>query len=434
MKITYPVLTWEVMNRLANTYFDTFNLLYPFLDRQNFFSENLNKVYTEGFDRDKESIIVLLVFVLGELVLKSSYGAPIETSSSQPSGIRGRGSIPDRLSGILLYNKARKQIGFVMTGCDLENVQIFSLAKSKVVNIEQLMIKQEFWRLMVSVSLVYYILIIYLYLELDLPLSILLLLENRVGLAIFNTLFCDTDYRANHPIISGSSFSMTGPTILSPTLSIYPLLQPQYILDPLLNSLYSPQQSRLPLFTPDTDTEPVLYPYIYDIQVVLLRTRYYYAKYIVHRPFLYKVLHFPEQTTQEDTESIAECLYIYISFSYCLSFYILSLDPDQTDKTSRPLLLLSPPSHCKRLIPYLFCWSQNFLGILLVIYLTKYNAMLKYIVENLCRERYQCDMEQSILLILDWIRDLKEAYDPLAEWCWKVLRGVYWWEDKECYE
>ncbi|PQE34090.1 hypothetical protein CJF32_00010785 [Rutstroemia sp. NJR-2017a WRK4] len=49
-------------------------------------------------------------------------------------------------------------------------------------------------------------------------------------------------------------------------------------------------QSRLPLFTLDTDTELVLYPYIYDIQVVLLRTRYYYTKYIVYRLFLYKIL------------------------------------------------------------------------------------------------------------------------------------------------
>jgi hypothetical protein len=137
MRITYPALTREVMNRLADAYFDTFNFLYPFLDRQNFFSENLNKVYAEGFDGDKESVIALLVFALGELALKSSYGAPMETSSGQPSGIRGGGGVPDRPPGILLYNEARKQIGFVMTGCDLENVQIFSLAAYTIHHMNQ---------------------------------------------------------------------------------------------------------------------------------------------------------------------------------------------------------------------------------------------------------------------------------------------------------
>jgi hypothetical protein len=77
-------------------------------------------------------------------------------------------------------------------------------------------------------------------------------------------------------------------------------------LDPTL----SPQRSRPapPLFTTDLNSDPVHYPYVYDIQVALLRTRYYYAKYMVHRPFVYKALHFPEQMTQEDAQGVAECL------------------------------------------------------------------------------------------------------------------------------
>ncbi|PQE04637.1 hypothetical protein CJF30_00004405 [Rutstroemia sp. NJR-2017a BBW] len=125
-RITYPALTRETMHRLASAYFDTFNFLYPFMDRQSFFSDNLNKVYTEGFDGDKESVIALLIFALGELALESSHGAPISTSNSRPSGVRG--GEPYKPPGISLYNEARKQIGFVMSGCELENVQIFSLA------------------------------------------------------------------------------------------------------------------------------------------------------------------------------------------------------------------------------------------------------------------------------------------------------------------
>ena len=63
-----------------------------------------------------------------------------------------------------------------------------------------------------------------------------------------------------------------------------------------------------PLFTSDLDSEPGQYPYAYDVQVALLRTRYYCAKYMAYRPFVYKALHFPEQMTQEDAEGVAECL------------------------------------------------------------------------------------------------------------------------------
>ena len=77
-------------------------------------------------------------------------------------------------------------------------------------------------------------------------------------------------------------------------------------LDPNLSS--HPTQSRMPLFSTDLDKEPIQYLYVYDIQVALLRTRYYQAKYMVYCPFVYKALHFPEQMTQEDAEGVAECL------------------------------------------------------------------------------------------------------------------------------
>jgi hypothetical protein len=133
-----------------------------------------------------------------------------------------------------------------------------------------------------------------------------------------------------------------------------------------------------------------------------LRTRYYYAKYIVHRPFVYKALHFPDQMTQEDAQGVAECL------RSCLKWP----------------LTLSPASRHKRLIPYLFCWSQNFLGILLVIHMTRHSPMLRDIRAQLCGPRFEAEIDQSVELMLDWIRDLKSS-DPIALWCWKILQGVY---------
>src|SRR5258706_3097168 len=114
------------MQRLADAYFDSFNLLYPFMDRQNFLSDTLSKVHTEGFNGDTDSVIALLVFALGELALEGSYGPPINYHNGRPSGIHG-GTL-DRPPGLALFNEARKRLGFVLTECDLENVQIFSLA------------------------------------------------------------------------------------------------------------------------------------------------------------------------------------------------------------------------------------------------------------------------------------------------------------------
>jgi hypothetical protein len=125
-RVTFPDLTWETMHRLATSYFDTFNFIYPFMDRQNFISDTLVKVHTEGFNGDTDSVIALLVFALGELALLGSRGDPIDVYKGRPSGLRG-GTF-ERPPGLALFNEARKRIGFVLTECDLENVQIFSLA------------------------------------------------------------------------------------------------------------------------------------------------------------------------------------------------------------------------------------------------------------------------------------------------------------------
>ena len=124
-RMTFPALTRDIMYRLATTYFDTFNLFYPLLDREIFFSDILTKVHSEGFDGDTDSVLALLVLALGELAMEGSHGKPIETYKDRSSGIRG--GTATKPPGLALFNEARKRIGFVLTGCELENVQIFSL-------------------------------------------------------------------------------------------------------------------------------------------------------------------------------------------------------------------------------------------------------------------------------------------------------------------
>lgn len=131
--VAFPELTKDIMLKLATSYFDTFNLIYPFMDRQSFLSDTLSKVCSEGFNGDTESVIALLVFSLGELAMSGSRGQPMDIYQGRASGMRGGSA--NRPPGLALFNEARKRIGFVMTDCDLENVQIFSLS-AYVVSVE----------------------------------------------------------------------------------------------------------------------------------------------------------------------------------------------------------------------------------------------------------------------------------------------------------
>ena len=93
-------------------------------------------------------------------------------------------------------------------------------------------------------------------------------------------------------------------------------------LDPSLTSSLEAQPG-VHLFTADINQEPERYPYVYDIQVAFLRTRFYYVKYIVNRPFVYKALHFPDQVTPADVQGIENCLKVRLEhgkFSYLICY------------------------------------------------------------------------------------------------------------------
>ncbi|QSZ30273.1 hypothetical protein DSL72_004795 [Monilinia vaccinii-corymbosi] len=479
-RITFQGFTRDAMHQLATSYFDTFNFIYPFMDRQNFLSDTLNKVLTEGFDGDMESVIALLVFALGDVAHEGARGDPAVVYQGRPSGVRG-GSGSSRPPGLAFFNEAMKRIGLVFTECSLENVQMFSLTALYYQSCSRHM---EFWRTMVSASSACNTLITSsnidwnsprgdlvkrafwhcatmettLHLDMDLPLTSMMNLEHQVELPLFHARYCEEDFEGDQQshwqahnssvlalrricvnIQSGilemynmgaSSASTTAFSFLSATgvrqlasqltqwrgllpraiqwaeeePASFPCLQNAELQQGNIDPILMLQNPHSVLFTTNLDEQPTRYPYAYDIQVAVLRTRYYYAKYMAYRPFVYKVLHCPEFVTSEDAQNVAECL------RSCL------LWP----------LLLSPPSRCKRLIPHLFTWSQIFLGILLIVHLSKHNAMLKEICDTLCGDRYQREIGATVELMLDWIRDLKDNEDPIALWCWNMLKGIYW--------
>ena len=125
--ITVSSLNWDSMKRLSTAYFDTFNLFHPVLDRHSFMSETMPSVFHDGFGPGMASIITFLVLALGETALSGSDGIPVHSHNGRPSGVKGGSR--DRPPGLNFFNEAKKQMGYNLTECSIENVQIFILAR-----------------------------------------------------------------------------------------------------------------------------------------------------------------------------------------------------------------------------------------------------------------------------------------------------------------
>lgn len=56
--------------------------------------------------------------------------------------------------------------------------------------------------------------------------------------------------------------------------------------------------------------------------------------------------------------------------------------------------------------------------------MARHNPMLRDIQAQLCGARFEAEVEETVEMMLDWIRDLKSV-DPMARWSWKILQGIY---------
>ncbi|KAI0882752.1 uncharacterized protein GGS22DRAFT_40096 [Annulohypoxylon maeteangense] len=468
-------MSWDTMQRLTKSYFDTFNLIYPILDRQVFQSEILPTIANQGFDDSSSSTLACLIFALGEVAISAIQGAPITTHKGRSSGIRG-GTV-ERPPGLLFFNEARKRMGFNLTECSLENVQMFSLA---AIYYGTCCHHLEFWRMTTSASLACQALLTSnpeeltthrgdlvrrafwhcsimetcLNMELNIPQTGLNKLEGLVGLPDFSGSFSEEDYIGNQASHFQEHFASQivlrrlsvefhttltnafGPTHLpveppissaaammknmASQLDQWRGLLPVYLrweeenpgaFSTPAEELYDDQSMYPPpvpdlhtnfMFSADLDNPPVTYPYAVDIQTANLRTRYYYVKYLIYRPFIFKALHHPEQVTHDDAEGVAECLKAMLKWP----------------------ITMSPTCFHKRLIPCLFFWSQNLLGVLLILHLTQKVPILLRIRTSLMGTKFDQDANETAVLCIDWIRDLKDT-DATSLWCWEILKGVY---------
>ncbi|KAI1336423.1 hypothetical protein F5Y15DRAFT_427096 [Xylariaceae sp. FL0016] len=463
---------WDTMQQLTKAYFNTFNLMYPIMDRQIFLSEVLPAVANHGFDD---------VFALGQVAIDGMQGDPVATYKGRPSGVRG--GTTDRPPGLVFFNEARKRMGFNLTECSLENVQMFSLA---ALYYEACFHHAEFWRMTVSASLAcqalltstpeelgtnrgdlirrafWHCSIMETYVLTPFCHGSLEKLEELVGLPDFSGSFTEDDYignQASHfqehfasqivlrrlsvefhttlinaftsdPLNLTSVSHIETPTTSATTttkqlasqLDQWRGLLPVYLRwsEDQPGAFSQPpelfEQSMYPtpvmdvhtgfMFTTDLNTQPVSYPYAVDIQTANLRTRYYYVKYLMYRPFVFKALHHPDQMTHNDAEAVAECLKAILKWP----------------------IIMSPICFQKRLVPCSFFWSQNLLGILIILHLTQEVPILMRIRTTLTGGRFERDAEETIMLCIDWMRDLKDV-DEAAMRCWRILKGFYPLED-----
>ncbi|KAH6628041.1 hypothetical protein F5144DRAFT_577781 [Chaetomium tenue] len=212
-----------------------------------------------------------------------------------------------------------------------------------------------------------------------------------------NSLFtpATTPISPSIPTTSGSTTS--GSTTSNPQ-------QHQLHQPPTSAASTAPRAPPAPLmFTPDLDAPAARYPYVLDVQVALLRSRYYYTKYLIHRPFVYKALHHPTALSHTDAVGVATCLKAALKWP----------------------VAMSPTCRNKRLVPCSFFFTQNFFGILVLLHLSTTVPALSQIRGSLCGgERFEADVRETVGLYLDWLRDFK-GVDRATVWHWEVVRALY---------
>ena len=136
-----------------------------------------------------------------------------------------------------------------------------------------------------------------------------------------------------------------------------------------------------------------------EILAVELRARFYYAQFILGRPFIFKALHFPEIMTAEDAEHCAHA----IRAACCLP------------------IALSRARNKKRLLPHLFTWTQNFVAILSILWISHHNECLRQICEKKLDSAW---VREMVAQMLHWLQDVRQI-DSIAEWSWRFLNPLF---------
>lgn len=118
-------LSLACVKELSNAYFDTFNRVYPFIDRDFYFLSTLAVVVREGFGYDLESCLVLNVMALGCMGLRAYEEGRFENSPHASITPLIQHIMDEEIPGLSFFNEARKRIGFSLCERDLQSCQYY---------------------------------------------------------------------------------------------------------------------------------------------------------------------------------------------------------------------------------------------------------------------------------------------------------------------
>ena len=147
--VAFPSLSIQQVHERCEAYFNTYNVLFPLLNKDSFMNDIVAPLLRDGYtDGSIQAVLALLVFALGEVALQGVFQPPISTYKGHQSGFRG-GSV-DEPPGLAIFNEARRRIGFVSSVTSLENVQMLLLEATYY---EAHARHLEFWRCAVAASM-----------------------------------------------------------------------------------------------------------------------------------------------------------------------------------------------------------------------------------------------------------------------------------------
>lgn len=124
-------LPMAVIKGLSDAFFTTFNPFTPIMDKKFYFAFTLGAAIESGFGYTMESCLVLNIMALGCLAVQ----AHREGNYPLPGSRSARFEPPEWLAvaqeepaGLRFFNEARRRIGFLMCGNDIQSCQFYLLS------------------------------------------------------------------------------------------------------------------------------------------------------------------------------------------------------------------------------------------------------------------------------------------------------------------
>ncbi|KAK4942891.1 hypothetical protein LTR10_017467 [Elasticomyces elasticus] len=328
-------LSISCVKELSNAYFETFNRVYPFVDRDHYFLNTLAVVVREGFGYDIESSLVLNVMALGCLGLKAFQQGGFDSPGHDTLTLLIGQSMDEEIPGLSFFNEARKRVGFCMCDRDIQSCQyylssaVFYAQGMRPVD-EWMMTNRAaitcaaFWkcpsepldewsadmqsRLFWSALILETVIIQ----ELELPSSGLKEFEDVVPLPKFTVYPYIDSTRARNADDSFYHYHFLAQIahriILTRVRDELYFSNPSFTLAEELSHQLEQWRAKLPqaLHFAEDDPEPMFDHPADAVVVALLQARYRISNFHLGRPFLYKALQNPASISETDLKMCSQ--------------------------------------------------------------------------------------------------------------------------------